>query len=205
MENAPWYFTVRFICKLTARQNRSITNRLPLDYQICKIALFSNRTRSRRLQKLSKRVYDERRLKLWAISAEFVVFYRVALSRLKPCPEHFTPPANMFCRAAALQFVSKCSLPRIHAAKFPIKKRIFSFQKADKSLVHGALSQCRVPLFWFMLMWSDVISNKQSIFSSQILTPSFPINWPSLVSSARSPIILWRLWSHTPSHKRDSN
>ena len=52
LENAPWYFTVRFICKLTARQNRNITNRLPLDYQICKITLFSNRTRSRRLQKL---------------------------------------------------------------------------------------------------------------------------------------------------------
>ena len=41
--------TVRFICKLTARQNRSITNRLSVDYQICKITLFSNRTRSRRL------------------------------------------------------------------------------------------------------------------------------------------------------------
>ena len=52
LKNAPWYFTVRFICKLTARQNRNITNRLPLDYQICKITLFSNRTRSRRLQKL---------------------------------------------------------------------------------------------------------------------------------------------------------
>ena len=26
LENAPWYFTVRFICKFTARQNRSITN-----------------------------------------------------------------------------------------------------------------------------------------------------------------------------------
>ena len=52
LENAPWYFTVRFICKLTAHQNRSITNRLPFDYQICKITLFSNRTRSRRLQEL---------------------------------------------------------------------------------------------------------------------------------------------------------
>ena len=52
LENAPLYFTVRFICKLTARQNRSITNRLPLDYQICKITLFSNRTRCRRLQEL---------------------------------------------------------------------------------------------------------------------------------------------------------
>ena len=27
LENAPWYFTVRLICKLTARQSRSITNR----------------------------------------------------------------------------------------------------------------------------------------------------------------------------------
>ena len=48
LENAPWYFTVGFI----AGQNRSITNRLPLDYQICKITLFSNRTRCRRLQEL---------------------------------------------------------------------------------------------------------------------------------------------------------
>ena len=52
LENAPWYFTVRFICKLTARQNRNITNRLSLDYQICKITLFSNRTRCRWLQEL---------------------------------------------------------------------------------------------------------------------------------------------------------
>ena len=51
LENAPWYFTVRFICKLTARQNRSITNRLPLDYQICKITLVSNRTRCPNLKK----------------------------------------------------------------------------------------------------------------------------------------------------------
>ena len=48
----PWYFTVRFICKLTARQNRNITNRLRLYYQICKITLISNRTRCRRWQEL---------------------------------------------------------------------------------------------------------------------------------------------------------
>ena len=52
LENAPWYFTIRFIWNLTARQNRSFTNRLPLDYQICKITLFLNRTCSRLLQKL---------------------------------------------------------------------------------------------------------------------------------------------------------
>ena len=43
-------------------------------------------------------------------------------------------------------------------------------------------------VFWFMLMFS----NKQSIFSCQIRRLSFPINWPSLFSTARSPIILWR-------------
>ena len=56
-----------------------------------------------------------------------------------------------------------------------------------------------------VLIYVDVISNKQSIFFNQIRTPSFPINWPSLVSTARSPIILWRLWSHKPLHKHDSN
>ena len=60
-----------------------------------------------------------------------------------------------------------------------------------------------------VLIYVDVISNKQSIFSSRIRTPSFPINWPSLwpslASIALSPIILWRLWSYKPSHKRDSN
>ena len=56
-----------------------------------------------------------------------------------------------------------------------------------------------------VLIYVDVISNKQSIFSSQIRTPSFSINWPSLVFTAQSPVILWRLWSHKPSHKQDSN
>ena len=51
LENAPWYFTVRFLCKLTARQNRNITD-YPMDNLICKITLFSNRTRCRRLQEL---------------------------------------------------------------------------------------------------------------------------------------------------------
>ena len=84
LENAPWYFTIRFIWKLTVRQNRSFTNRLPLDYQICKITLFFNRTCSRRLKKtVIKKVYDKRRLKPWAIATEFhVSFYCVALSRL---------------------------------------------------------------------------------------------------------------------------
>ena len=72
--------------------------------------------------------YDKRRLKLLAIAAEFIVFYCVALSRLKP--------------------------------------------------------------FRNVLIYVDVISNKQSIFSSQIRTPSFLINWPSLVSTAPSPVIL---------------
>ena len=48
-----------------------------------------------------------------------------------------------------------------------------------------------------VLIYVDVIPNKQSIFSSQIRTPSFPINWPSLVSKG--------LRSDKPSHKDDSN
>ena len=48
----PLDISVWFVCKLTACQNRSITNRLPLDCQSCKVTLFSNRTCSRRLQKL---------------------------------------------------------------------------------------------------------------------------------------------------------
>ena len=54
-----------------------------------------------------------------------------------------------------------------------------------------------------VLIYVDVISNKQSIFSSHIRTLSFPINWPSLVSIARTPNILY--WSHKPSLKHDSN
>ena len=41
-----------------------------------------------------------------------------------------------------------------------------------------------------VLIYVDVISNKKSIFSSHIRTPSFPMNWPSLVTTALSPIIL---------------
>ena len=49
---------------------------------------------------------------------------------------------------------------------------------------------------------ADVLIYKQSIFSSQIHTRSFPINWPSLVSTARSPILIKTLIS---SHRHDSN
>ena len=35
--------------------------------------------------------------------------------------------------------------------------------------------------------------------------PSFSINGPALVSTTRPPFILWRLRSHKPSHKLDSN
>ena len=58
-------------------------------------------------------------------------------------------------------------------------------------------------MFWSTLMLSP--TNSAFVFSSQIRTPSFPINWPSLASTARSPNILWRLWSHKPLHKHDSN
>ena len=95
------------------------------------------------------------------------------------CPEQFTLPAMSFAEQLLSigQPVSKSSLQYM-----PL-----NFQ----SLVHGGSSYC---LVLDVLIYVDVISNKQSIFSSQIRTLSFPINWPSLVSTARSPIKLY-FWS----------
>ena len=55
------------------------------------------------------------------------------------------------------------------------------------------------------LRWCYLQQTVHLLFSSEICTPPFPLNWPSLVSTARSPNILWRLWSHKPLHKHDSN
>ena len=120
LENAPWYFTARFTCELTARQNRSITNRLPLDHQISKITLNFSLIEHvpGDCKNCNKNVYDKRRLKLWAIAAELLVFYCMVLSRLKPCRKvkndlsgtiHYAGYSN-FCRAAAIQPVLKRSL-----------------------------------------------------------------------------------------------
>ena len=88
-------------------KRKRLTNRLPLDYQICKITLFSNRTRSR-----LKESYNSERL-----LRNFLFFYCVALSRLKPCRNVKNDLSGTihsagckFCRAAALQPVSKRSL-----------------------------------------------------------------------------------------------
>ena len=109
-----------------------------------------------------KKIYDKRKLKLWAIAAEFLVFYCVGLSRLKPCRhvKKWFVQNNSLRRVWVLQCgcSSACveTFSIIDAAKFP--KRIFSFQKADKSLVHGGFSLCWVPMFWFMLMLSPTNS-----------------------------------------------
>ena len=65
LENAPWYFTARFTCELTARQNRSITNRLPLDHQISKITLNFSLIEHvpGDCKNCNKNVYDKRRFK----------------------------------------------------------------------------------------------------------------------------------------------
>ena len=108
-----------------------------------------------------KKIYGKRKLKPWAIAAEF-----------------------------------------LDAAKFPINKKNLFISKSWQIACPWRLQLVSSTDF---LIYVDVISNKQSIFSGQIRTPSLSINWPSLVSTARSQIILWRLWSHKPSHKQDSN
>ena len=64
-----------------------------------------------------KMIYDKRKLKLLAIAAEILVFYCVALSRLKPCRHVKNDLSGTIhsdgyksCRAAALQPVLKRSL-----------------------------------------------------------------------------------------------
>ena len=119
LENAPWYFTARFTCELAACQNRSITNRLPLDHQISKITLNCSLIEHvpGDCKNCNKNVYDKRRLILWAIAAGFLVFYCVVLSRLKPgrnvkndLSGTIHSAGYKFCRAAALQPESKRSL-----------------------------------------------------------------------------------------------
>ena len=85
------------------------------------------------------------------------------------CPERFTPPAMNL--AEQLLSIGQ-----------PVSKNSLQYMPLNlKSLVLGGSSQC---LVLDVLIYVDVMSNKQSIFSSQIRTPSFPINWPSLVSIA---------------------
>ena len=62
-------------------------------------------------------------------------------------------------------------------------------------------------MFWFTLMLSPTNIHLFLFFVFFRSDPHsvFPINWPSLVSTAQSPNILWRLWSHKPLHKHDSN
>ena len=54
LESALWYFTVRFICKLTARQDRSQYNEQITRFVKC--TLFSSKTRSTRLKNCNKEV-----------------------------------------------------------------------------------------------------------------------------------------------------
>ena len=62
LENALWYFTVRFICKLTARQNRSQYNEQITRF--VKFSLFSNKTRSKRLKNCNKEA-----LRYWKVES----------------------------------------------------------------------------------------------------------------------------------------
>ena len=100
-----------------------------------------------------------------------------------------------FCRAAALHRPASAEkFSTIHAAKFPInnnKKRNVCFKKLTTHLSVAALASVEYRCSDLRDVVSNKDSCKQSILSGQIRTPSFAINWPSLVSTARSPIILW--------------
>ena len=96
LENAPWYFTVRFICKLTARQNRStgITKRL-----LCSLIEHIPGN----CKNCNKKVYDkegwnsERLLRNFLILIVwlYLVWNLVETSKMI-CPEQFS--LNRSCR-----------------------------------------------------------------------------------------------------------
>ena len=120
----------------------------------------------------------------------------VALSHLEPCQTLQTNDLSATLYSAGYEFCSAAALHRpasiekfstIHAAKSPINKKNLFISKSKQSTCPWWLVSSTD-----VLIYVDVISNKQSIFSSQIGTPSFPINssWPSLISTARSPVVL---------------
>ena len=101
--------------------------------------------------------------------------------------EQFTLPAMSFAEQL-LSIGQPASKSSLHTCLISNKqKESFHFKKLTNHLSMAALASTDV------LIYVDLISHKQSLFSSQIHTPSFPINWPSLVSTAWSPIILWRV------------
>ena len=113
LEKTPWYFTVRFICKLTARQNRTdypwITRFVKL---LCSL---KQNTFQAIAKTVIKKVYDKRKLQPWAIAVEFLVFYCVALSCLRPwrnvkndLSRTIHSAGCKFCRVAAAMLFSPC-------------------------------------------------------------------------------------------------
>ena len=111
----------------------------------------------------------------------------VALSHLEPCQMLQTNDLSAtlysagyeFCRAAALYrpaSIEKFSI--IHAAKSPInKKNLFISKSKESTCPWWLVSSTDV------LIYVDVISHKQSIFSSQIGRPSFFTNLHCSISS----------------------
>ena len=118
------------------------------------------------------------------------------------CPEQFTLRAISF--AEQLLFSPCRNVLYNTRRKISNKqKESFHFKKLTNCLSMAALASVE---YWCAdLRWCYLQQTVHLRFSSQIRTPSFPLNWPSLVSTARSPNILWRLWSHKPLHKHDSN
>ena len=75
----------------------------------------------------------------------------------------------------------------IHDAKFAINKEFLNFKELTNWSAIVDLVSCRVPMFCFCWCICNIQSN---YFFSQIGRLSFPINWPSQVSSASSAIII---------------
>ena len=184
LENAPWHFTVRFICKLTARQDRSLYNEQITGFVKFVFLFFFN--------------YCQVKFKRYVA---YLIWNLVKTSQRNDLSWTIHSTGYEFCRAAALRPVSKSSLQYM-PLNFQWTKIIFSLQKVDKSFVHGGFSYCRVPVFWFTLILSQTIS------------PFSPSDLPAVIpsklvfTSLHCSISSWPLKglrSDKPSNKHDSN
>ena len=111
----------------------------------------------------------------------------VALSHLRPCQniaKKWFVQNNSLRHLRVLQ--NSCNLTSPARVEKFLSKRIFSFQKVDISLVHGIVSLCRVPIFWFKFMLS-------------------PTNSPFFQSDLHAVVCNKFAITDKPLHKHDSN
>ena len=154
---------------------------------------------------------------IWNVRCLYLIWNLAKTFQRNDLSRTIHPAGYEFCRAAAIWAMSKGSLQytllqNLQWTENLLISKSWQFSRPWRLQL---LSSTNV---LFTLMLSELSPTNSPFSSRQISTLSLPINWPSLVSIARSPIILWRgkinkiaskaffqLRSDKPWHKHDSN